>query len=168
MLASRLLENAASWDIDRWRAELDVRLGIRAGKTRLLAASHRGPLRVQRVFHPEGDGSAHLVLLHPPAGLVGGDALHVRAHVEAQASALLTTTGAGKAYRSAGRLASTLCGLVDCMAFETGVFGLQPIFIHPSDAARRLHYACRSDIEQGPRWGNTDFAGCCVSRFSCV
>ncbi len=47
-----------------------------------------------------------MVVLHPPAGLVGGDSLEVRVLVEQQARALLTTTGAGKVYRSIGARAS--------------------------------------------------------------
>ncbi|MCB9595184.1 MAG: urease accessory protein UreD [Sandaracinaceae bacterium] len=100
MLAPCALPSASP--SDGWGAELRVRLGLRHGRTRLLDASHRGPLRVQRAFHPEPDGAAHLVILHPPAGLVGGDHLDVRARVDDGARALLTTTGAGKAYRSLG------------------------------------------------------------------
>jgi urease accessory protein len=62
-------------------------------------ARHLGPLRIQRAFHPEPDGTAHVVILHPPAGLVGGDALAITLDVEAGSRALFTTTGAGKAYR---------------------------------------------------------------------
>ncbi|MFK7984456.1 MAG: urease accessory protein UreD [Sandaracinaceae bacterium] len=85
-----------------WPAELRLTLGLRAGKTRVTKQSHRGPLRVQRAFHPEADGTAHVVVLHPPAGLVGGDSLDVRVDVEEGASALVTSTGAAKAYRTWG------------------------------------------------------------------
>ena len=37
-----------------WYASLQLQLGLRAGKTRLLGAAHQGPLRVQRAFYPEG------------------------------------------------------------------------------------------------------------------
>ncbi|HJL15641.1 MAG TPA: urease accessory protein UreD [Sandaracinaceae bacterium LLY-WYZ-13_1] len=89
-----------------WPAALELELGRRAGKTRLRHARHHGPLRVQRPFHPEPDGAAHVVVLHPPAGLVGGDRLTVRARVDDGARALLTTTGAGKVYRTAGARAA--------------------------------------------------------------
>ena len=69
------------------------------------AVSHQGPLRVQRAFHPEPDGTAHVVVLHPPGGCVGGDRLHVRAALRPGARALLTTPGAGKVYRTNGHRA---------------------------------------------------------------
>jgi urease accessory protein len=68
-------------------------------------AAHRGPLRVQRAFYPEGDGVAHVYLLHPPGGLVGGDSLEVAIDVEAGAAAVITTPAAAKLYRSQKRLA---------------------------------------------------------------
>jgi len=91
-----------------WSAALSLRLAPRAGRTRLRSATHHGPLRVQRAFHPEPDGTAHVVLLHPPAGLVSGDRLDVDVVVEGGGRALVTTTGAGKAYRAAaGREATS-------------------------------------------------------------
>ncbi len=91
-----------------WSASLGLTLGDRAGRTRIRSLRHHGPLRIQRAFHPEGDGTAHVVVLHPPAGLVGGDRLDVEIDVEEGARALVTTTGAGKTYRSDGRQAETL------------------------------------------------------------
>ncbi|MCB9611787.1 MAG: urease accessory protein UreD [Sandaracinus sp.] len=97
--------------VSGWRAELRVRLGPRGDRTEVRDSRHRGPLRIQRAFHPEPDGTAHLVVLHPPAGLVSGDALFVELEVEPEARALFTTTGAGKAYRSSGTEASTVTRL---------------------------------------------------------
>lgn len=86
-----------------WAAEL--RLGFRARdrKTLLAERLHRGPLRVQRPFYPEGPGVCHAYLLHPPGGVVGGDELRIRVGVAAGAHALVTTPAAGKFYRSAAR-----------------------------------------------------------------
>lgn len=83
-----------------WQAELKIDLGVRAGRTRPTFLSHRGPLRVQRPFYPEGDDACHVVLLHPPGGVVGGDQLHVSVDVTRAAHALLTTPAATKIYRS--------------------------------------------------------------------
>lgn len=87
-----------------WEASLDLRFGLRGGRTVLTGRSHRGPLVVQRPFHPEG-ALAHTYLLHPPGGVVGGDRISLRASSEAGAEALLTTPAAGKFYRSSGALA---------------------------------------------------------------
>lgn len=84
-----------------WAASLDLRFGVRDGRT-VLARQHRhGPLTVQRAFHPEGE-VCHLYLLHPPGGVVGGDRLELSVDLEAGAHALLTAPGATKVYRSAG------------------------------------------------------------------
>ncbi len=84
-----------------WEARLRLRYGPRAGRTVPVSRSHRGPLVVQRPFHPEGP-VCHQYLLHPPGGLVGGDRLHLQATVESGARVLLTTPAATKCYRSAG------------------------------------------------------------------
>lgn len=67
--------------------------------TRLSTLRHEGPLRVQRPFYPEGTtGCCHVYLLHPPGGLVSGDALRIDAAVGEGAHALLTTPAAAKVY----------------------------------------------------------------------
>ncbi|WP_353981733.1 urease accessory protein UreD [Salinicola endophyticus] len=93
----------------RWEARLalafDRRETAHAGRTRLTRAHHSGPLRVQRPFYPEPLQPAlvepcHVYLLHPPGGLVSGDALALEIAVEADAHALLTTPAATKLYRA--------------------------------------------------------------------
>lgn len=61
---------------------------------------HVGPLAVQRPFHPEADGTAHIYLLHPPGGVAGGDSLEITCHCEPRTRVVLTTPGATKFYRS--------------------------------------------------------------------
>jgi len=89
---------------DGWRARLE--LGFEAGSDRtvLRRRRHHGPLRVQRVFHPEGT-PCHSYLLHPPGGVVGGDELEIQVDGGAGSHALITTPAAGKFYRSAGATA---------------------------------------------------------------
>lgn len=91
-----------------WRAELHLRCEQRAGPAgprTVLARKHQlGPMTLQRAFHPEG-APCHLYPLHPPGGVVGGDALDIQLDVVAGAHALATTPGAAKFYRSAGESA---------------------------------------------------------------
>src|SRR5690606_10316372 len=91
-------------DNSGWRARLDMILAKKAGKTVLEHVSHEGPLRIQRPFYPEGERVCHLYLLHPPGGMVIGDALNVCVALESGAHALVTTPSAGKIYRADGSL----------------------------------------------------------------
>ena len=84
-----------------WRATLDLGFAARPAKTVLLKRKQFGPLTVQKPFYPEGP-VCHLYLLHPPGGVVGGDSLGINCYVGKDSSALITTPGAGKFYRSAG------------------------------------------------------------------
>ena len=86
-----------------WQAVLRLRLSRKGERTQLSQSAHRGPLRVQRPFYPEPTGTCHVYLLHPPGGVVGGDVLELALRTDEDASALVTTPGAGKWYRSAGR-----------------------------------------------------------------
>lgn len=110
-----------------WKAELALGFELRAGKTVLARRRHVGPLQVQKPFYPEGDAVCHAIVLHPPAGIAGGDELEIGATVDAQAHALLTTPGAGKWYRSAGSwarqdLAFRVDGCLEWLPQETIVF----------------------------------------------
>jgi len=94
-----------------WQANLAVHFGHRDGGTILAASRHQGPLRIQKALFPEGRELCHAIVLHPPAGICGGDHLHIDVEVGADAQALLTTPGAAKWYRSAGALAEQVVNL---------------------------------------------------------
>ena len=86
-----------------WQAQLDLRFdqaNNQAGSRTIMQRSyHMGPLRVQRLFYPE-DNLAHIYILHPPGGVVGGDQLNINLEVSSGAQVLATTPGSGKFYLS--------------------------------------------------------------------
>ena len=110
-----------------WKAELSLGFRYQNDRTVLAEKCFSGPLVVQKPLYPEGDDVCHAIVVHPPAGLVGGDQLSVRVRAEPQSAVLMTTPGAGKWYRSAGPWASQkLCfdigGSLEWLPQETIVF----------------------------------------------
>ncbi|MBQ0832977.1 urease accessory protein UreD [Marinobacter sp.] len=101
-----VLDSGHRFDADRhWAASLTLGFGTRtdgdATITSMVKAHHFGPLRVQRPFYPEGrDGCCHVYLLHPPGGVVSGDALNIDVTVATNANTLLTTPAANKLYKA--------------------------------------------------------------------
>lgn len=66
----------------------------------LKTRQHRGPLLIQKTFHPEGAQHCHGIVVHPPGGVAGGDRLHLQVGLDPSAKVLLTTPGAGKWYKA--------------------------------------------------------------------
>lgn len=89
-----------------WGASLKLIFDSRSNKTILARRQHHGPLVLQKILYPEGDNPAHGVIIHPPGGVAGGDRLQLTVEMQPESAALLTTPGATKWYKSAGRQAS--------------------------------------------------------------
>lgn len=110
-----------------WKASLALRFRSIDGKTVLAERRSDGPLVVQKPLYPEGPGRCHVIVVHPPGGIAGGDELLLEAGTESEAHALLTTPGAAKWYRSAGpwarqKLSFEVTGTLEWLPRETIVF----------------------------------------------
>lgn len=110
-----------------WKASLALEFSFDDQKTTLSRKVHDGPLVVQKPLYPEGGGVCHAIVVHPPGGIAGGDELVLEARSGRDASALLTTPGATKWYRSAGAwarqsIAYDVQGTLEWLPQETIVF----------------------------------------------
>jgi urease accessory protein len=88
-----------------WHASLHLGFARDGACTRLVRREHRGPLRVQKALYPEGPGACHVIVVHPPGGIVGGDHLDIALDAQAGCHVLATSPGAAKWYRANGRMA---------------------------------------------------------------
>lgn len=85
-------------------ARLSLAFAEDGGTTRLVGRDHFGPLLVQKPFYPDGRDLCQAVIIHPPAGVVGGDKLDIAVKVGAAAKAQITTPGAAKWYKANGHV----------------------------------------------------------------
>ena len=83
-----------------WFAKLELGFKYDENRTVLAHKKHHGPVRVQKMLWPEKTGVCHAIIVHPPAGIAGGDHLTFSITVDANAHALVTTPGAGKWYKT--------------------------------------------------------------------
>ena len=86
------------------QAKLALKFAAIDGTTRLVARDHFGPLLVQKPLYPESHHVCHVVIIHPPGGVVGGDQLEIAAHADTAAQVQITTPGAAKWYKSNGHI----------------------------------------------------------------
>lgn len=113
--------------VSSWKARLVLGFSFIDDRTVLSNREHDGPLVVQKPLYPEGDAVCHAIVVHPPGGIAGGDELTLQVKTDESASALLTTPGAAKWYRSAGaqarqHLAFEVRGCLEWLPQETIVF----------------------------------------------
>lgn len=85
-----------------WHAELELGYARTGEHTRPVMRRHLGPLRVQKHLYAEGPEVCQHIIVHPPAGIAGGDRLDIRATLAEHAWAQLTSPGAAKWYRANG------------------------------------------------------------------
>jgi urease accessory protein len=86
-----------------WQARLHLGFARAGDTTRLVRRAHSGPLRVQKALYPEGPGACHVIVVHPPGGVVGGDRLHIDVDAGEGCHVLATSPGAAKWYRANAR-----------------------------------------------------------------
>lgn len=79
-----------------------ARFARAGGRTYLADSFFRVPLQVMRPNYPEGETPAHLTLINPTGGHVGGDVLELEISLGEGARVLWTTQGATKVYKSLG------------------------------------------------------------------
>jgi urease accessory protein len=85
-----------------WDARLALDFERVGARTVLVRRAHSGPLVVQKPLYAEGPSVCQCVIVHPPAGIVGGDRLALRCGVRRGASVQLTTPAATRWYRTEG------------------------------------------------------------------
>lgn len=128
-----------------WEATLKLHFALNDDSETILASRlHKGPLVVQKALYPEGKAVCHVMLLHPPGGVAGGDSLSVNVTTAQGSHALMTTPGAGKWYKSNGRLATQL---LQFRVKKSSVFEWLPQEAILFDGAE-VHWQTRIELEE--------------------
>ncbi|ATO20446.1 Urease accessory protein UreD [Acinetobacter sp. LoGeW2-3] len=105
------------------RLQLGFEADASTGRTILQHRRHEGPVRVQKMLWPEKTGVCHAIIVHPPAGIAGGDHLSFDMKVGPHAHGLVTTPGAGKWYKTNLKQAYQH---IDIRVEEQGIFEWLP------------------------------------------
>lgn len=134
-------------DTPPWQASLRLGFARDGAATRLTQRSHRGPLRVQKALYPEGPQHCHVVVVHPPGGVVAGDRLDIAIEAGPGCGVLATTPGAGKWYRAHARAADMSRQTVSIRAGAGATIEWLPQETIFYDAAR---VALEHEVELGP------------------
>ncbi len=142
MIPALLPRQAETTDDGGWQARLALVFAQHGSDTVLEHSRHYGPLRIQRPFYPEGN-LAHVYILHPPGGVVGGDKLTISLDVTDEAQVLITTPGSGKFYSSAGKPAQLEQHLHVCAGSSLEWLPQENILF----AGARLQVDTRIDLE---------------------
>lgn len=89
--------------VDAW---LSLKFKSYDGITRLMERGHYGQLIVQKPLYlrEEDREFCHVIIVHPPAGVCGGDELRFTSDVGAAGRVQITTPGASKWYKANGNI----------------------------------------------------------------
>lgn len=89
--------------VDAW---LSLTFKSYDGITRLMERGHFGQLIIQKPFYldRENHGVCHVIIVHPPGGVCGGDELRFSSDVGAAGKVQVTTPGATKWYKANGNI----------------------------------------------------------------
>ena len=110
------------------------------------------PCACKKALYPEGEAVCHTILLHPPAGIAGGDELSIDITASAGSHALLTTPGAAKWYRANGRPAWQRVRIVAGPDARVEWLPQETIFFDATDA----HLVHEVDLAPGARYLGCD------------
>jgi urease accessory protein len=120
-----------------WHGRLAASFGRVGARTVLARSQVCMPLALQRAFYPEGSDCCHVLVLHPPGGMVDGDRLDIDIEVGPRAEALVTTPSAAKWYRAAhGAVQNVVARVATSAHFEW--LPLETIVFNGAQARQQL------------------------------